>query len=344
MRGFRLAFLLLLLVFSGSAAIGPWARLSNAGSTAAAQAVPHFSDPISVAVGRQGNVFVFDRGMRSVDKLSSTGDLVSRWPVPVSRVFPGPGRLTVDRAGNLYILLGNTRQNGKSVGRIGKLSPSGQVVARWSSPALLNAGAVAAQPNGALFVAVATTNRAGNPSGQVVTVSPQGRVTRTWQIANPGYDFLSPEGIATDGRGNLYVSGIAGSCNRGCQGGQADVIERLAPAGPKPLKVWTYTFGSVVQGPGLAVDGRGNAYAAGGLLIARVGPNGKVRARWGYKVGCGSFTFRNLTDLALDAQADVYVVDEGNRNLQKGTSTGLPLATWGGCPSTTPPPPIPPGS
>lgn len=307
-----------------------------------------FSDPSSVAADTHGNVYVFDRGTWSIDKLTADGTLVATWPISMSHTFPGPGTLTVDGAGNVYVLLGNSRRGGVNVGGIAKLSSTGKVLALWYGVALLNAQSLAAGKDGSLFILVLGQSKAGNPSTTLVKLSSRGRTIPTPQLINYWYDFTSPLGIATDSHGRPYVTMAAGSCQRGCQGGTADLLEWFASAGKKPVMGWhyrTYGYGELV-GPGLALDGTNTMYVAGASWITKLSPNtldnrgGKIVGRWGALAGCGPLRFRGIAGIALGAGNTLYVVDEGDKNVQKISTHGQPEAIWGGCPSTTPPTPI----
>lgn len=235
-----------------------------------------FFDPVSVAVNRGGGVYVFQRGTSSVDKLSPQGRLLATWPVKIARSFPGPGRMAIDGAGNIVVLLGNSRQRNTYVGGIEKLAPTGHVLARWYNASLLNAELVAAGTGGNVFAVVPVAIEGGaRQTGRVVKLSASGRVVGRWLLSTAGYDFMAPAGLATDAQGKVYVSGSVGSCSRGCQGSEADLIERFTRSGTA-LPRLQYLAGTVARGPGLTVDGRGNIYSGGDSLVVKLSPTGQV--------------------------------------------------------------------
>jgi hypothetical protein len=81
-------------------------------------------------------------------------------------------------------------------------------------------------------------------------------------------------GIAVDGAGNAYVTGLTGSADFPTAAGAFDTtfnggdldafVTKLGPSGSAPLLYSTYLGGSGDElGVGIALDGAGNAYAAG---------------------------------------------------------------------------------
>ncbi|GAC1471171.1 MAG: hypothetical protein PVSMB7_22690 [Chloroflexota bacterium] len=304
----------------------------------------HFQDPTSMASDQQGNLYVFDRGMGSIQKISPAGHFLAMWAVQTAHTFPGPGRLSVDGAGNVYVLMGNSRHGNVSTGSIAKLSPQGVLLARWYSPSLLNAEFLGAGAAGTVFVIVPGQTKAGNPTGRVLKLSSTGAVVDSWHLSTAGHDFMTPVGIALDVRGSVYVSGIAGRCNRGCQGRDADLIEThssTSGTAASRWRTWSYGAGQVVFGSGLEVNRNGTIFVAGDTRVAKISPSGKMIARWGGTVGCSPLQFRAITSLALDGHGDLYVLDEGNKNVQKISAGGQSIAIWGGCPSTALPTPRP---
>lgn len=308
-------------------------------ASARAGSAPAFADPVSVAVGRAGTVYVFERGTSSITVLSPRGQTLATWPVPAARSFPGPGALAVDGAGRLSVLLGNSRRGRTEVGGIEQLSPAGRVLTRRYDAALLNASLLAADAAGDVFTVVPVALRGGaGRTARIVKLARDGRITAGRPLPTAGHDLLDVVGIAADTRGNVYLSAAAGSCSRGCQGREADLIERFTPSGAaRPLL--RYPAGTVAAAPGLAVDTAGALYTAGSAGILRISPAGAVTTHWGEGIGCGALQFRGIAGLAVDGRNVLYALDESNDNLhQLNLRTGT-ATLWGGCPAT--PPPLP---
>ncbi len=110
--------------------------------------------------------------------------------------------------------------------------------------------------------------------------------------------FLSPQGIAVDSKGAIYV---ADTDNHRLQRFDPDTFKQNEK---KPSFVW----GSRC----LLRTGEGCRDPDGGGPLAP---------------GDGQFEFP--TDVAVDAAGNVYVVDSGNHRIQKFDSTGKFLAKWG---------------
>jgi tripartite motif-containing protein 71 len=334
MAHIRALLILLVLLLGGTT---PTIRYVAA-ATAGGQAL-RFFDPVGVAVSRSGDVYVFQRGTSRIHKFSPQGQFLANWRVKIARTFPGPGRLTIDGAGNVSVLLGNSRQRNVYMGGIETFASTGRPLARWYSPALLNTQLLAAGSGGYLYaVAPVSLDGGARQSGRVLKLSSTGRVVASWQLSIAGYDFIAPAGIATDSHGNVYVSGSVGSCSRGCQGSEAEFIERFKPWGTM-RSLLRFPPDTVAMGPGLVVDDRGNIFSGGGISVDEVSPNGRITGQWGGTAGCAPLRFRSIAGVALDTQKNLYVVDESNDNLQRLHLATQSVTIWGDCPATPPPAP-----
>ena len=76
----------------------------------------------------------------------------------------------------------------------------------------------------------------------------------------------------------------------------------------------------------MSIDKDGNFYLMGESFISKLNKLGKLVAKWG---NATIFRFKaDASNLALDSLGQVYVVDAGNRQIQKFSSTGSLLARW----------------
>jgi streptogramin lyase len=164
-------------------------------------------------------------------------------------------------------------------------------------------------------------------------------------------EFYAPNGQAFDSQGNLYVSDYGNN-----------VIRKITPAGVVSLYagvpgVAGYRNGAVdsakltgiadslamFRNPqGIAVDAAGDVFVAdrGNNVIREILPTGRTKTIAGAFVkgfidGLDELAFFNEpTGVAVDAQGNVYVTDQGNSALRKITPAGE-VSTLAGNPTAT---------
>lgn len=239
-----------------------------------------FNDPTAVAVDARGNVFVADTHNDRVQELSPSGTFVAQWGGRGR--FNVPQGVAVDRQGNVYV--GDTDD-----GRVVRLSGHSFRVAASKGKrygAIDTAPAVAVDTRGDIYVVdymefgnrpsrllkfspggmLLWQLRVHDPGGvavdgvgriyviegeNIVRLSPQGR--REGPLGGNWSDTLSsPNGLATDTQGDVYVTD------------NSDRVGKVSPAG-RLLAVWGTTGsrpGQLKMPWGLAVDMRGNVYVA----------------------------------------------------------------------------------
>jgi sugar lactone lactonase YvrE len=157
----------------------------------------------------------------------------------------------------------------------------------------------------------------------------------------------SPEGVAVDGAGNVY---IADTHNH--------EIEKVTPAGVLSVIAGTGTDGPPTAGPatssdlnypnGVAVDGAGNVYIADTFnnQIEKVTPAGSLSVIAGTGTAgspiAGPATSSHLhfpNGVAVDGAGNVYIADTNNSEIEKVTpagslsviaGTGIPAAPTAG--------------
>ncbi len=277
----------------------------NSGYTEGTGSAALFNSPAGVVADGFGNVFVADTFNHKI-RFVNSGGVVSTWA--------GPDAATCTASANLCP---------------GGLADGNGFAARFRQPR-----ALAIDGSGTLFVA----DRNGNnirriDSARNVTTfagSPTG-VAGSADGTGTAASFSSPQGIAVDAAGNVYV---ADTGNR--------TIRRITPAG-----VVTTIAGS----PGLSgsADGTGNLArfsrptnlsldAAGNLLIADPGnstlrkmtPAGVVTTiagladRVGGGEGTGAFArFFQPSSVITDASGNYLVMDAGNEAIRVSAATGL---------------------
>ena len=207
------------------------------------------SAPKGVAVDAAGNVYISDTGNnRVVEVVASSGA-----QQVLTSAVSGPQGLAVDAVGNVYVAdAGNHR--------VVQISPYGELgvapmLAYTGAQTLISPVAVAVDAAGNIYVADAG-NSAGiikiAPGGGDLQTSGTGSVPSATSLIGFGYSTLStPDGIAVDAAGNLYVSDSTGD----------QVYEIPSGSGPGS-QVFTLGFTGLNSPGGLALDANGNLYVA----------------------------------------------------------------------------------
>jgi tripartite motif-containing protein 71 len=165
-----------------------------------------------------------------------------------------------------------------------------------------------------------------------------GNLVRQWggNGSGPG-QLTSPEKLAFDAQGNLYVTEFGWPSFGGSQG-ENDRIQKFSPSGA-PLAHWG-TLGSgpgQFNGPvGIAIDKQGDIYVAdvANHRIQELSSSGQPLTQW-HTVGSGTGEYTETGfDLAIDASGNLYVSEPhpsgpGNERIEKFSPAGVPLAHWG---------------
>ncbi len=176
---------------------------------------------------------------------------------------------------------------------------------------------------------------AGNgAAGTVQTVAGTG----TAGAANGAHDiarFSSPQGVAVDRSGNIYVADSTNNLIRKITASGA--VSTLAGSGTSGAADGVGTSASFSNPLGLAVDAQGVVYVcdAGNNAVRRIDPAGNVTTLAGggpagFADGQGSAARFNFPHgVAVSSRGDVYVADFANHRIRKITSAGA-VSTFAG--------------
>ncbi|NBV86703.1 MAG: hypothetical protein EBS01_10700, partial [Verrucomicrobia bacterium] len=276
-------------VGTGSYAAAPvsyqWRELGKADVTTLASG---FSNPKGVASDANGNVYVADLGNHVIRRVSPEGD--------VSTLAGYPGW-------------------------------AGYNDAAGSSARFYNPRAVAVDGRGNVYVAdyIYHVIRKITPEGSVSALAGLANYASYTDSTGTGARFNSPQGVAVDASGNVYVADTGNS-----------KIRKITPDGVVTTIGGSATFNSP---EGVAVDASGNVYVADtgshtirkitqGVVSTIAGTSGIS----GMVDGLGSSArFNTPNGLAVDAAGNVYVADYNNHTIRRITPAGV-VSTLAGSP------------
>src|SRR5579864_4872873 len=295
-------------------------------------AVARFTALAGVTVDDEGNVYVSDG--HAVRKISTDGmvttlaGVASEWgdadgTGPAAR-FNSPQGLATDAAGNVYVA---DRDNQT----IRKISPAGMVSTLAGSSSSMGAtdaigtraiffrpAGVAVDGAGNVFVADTRnyTVRKISPAGAVRTIA--GHADEPGSANGPGAvaRFASPQGIAVDAAGNVYVTDFDSHVIRKISA--SGVVTTLAGSS-MGIADGTGASAQFAYPSGLAIDRDGNLYVADShsLTIRKVTAAGLVTTVAGLADHpgtvdgpAGTARFNGVHAVAVDRSGNVYATDD----------------------------------
>ncbi len=266
--------------------------------------------PSKIAVDKDGNVYIADTNNSTVDKLGPDGTLTILAGSPgipgaakgmggKARLF-GPKGIAIRGDGTLFVADENNNV-------IYKIKVDGAV-------------SIFAGP---LSAATLTETAAGINSGQIST-------REYADGSGTNARFYSPEGIAIDSAGNIYVADLMNKVIRKVSpsGKVTTLAGKPGEAGSMDGKGAAARFNSPV---GIAVDKSGNVYVTDLMssTIRKITPEGYVSTLAGEPGAHGTTDgrgraarFMALPDIAIDRTGNLYVVDSIAHNIRKITPTG----------------------
>jgi tripartite motif-containing protein 71 len=258
-----------------------------------------------------GNLYVSPWTGVSIWKLLPGGKTAARFQItapPRGGRFTELGGVTVDRAGNVYVVESVDVDWEYGIPSIQKFGSTGRFVMLWGLPeAAKNTFKypvqIAADGAGNLYVTDQSTHR-------VHKLDPQGKYVRSWGEKGTGDgQFDTPEGVVVDGSGHVYV------CDR-----QNSRIQKFDSDG-KFLAKW----GKEGSGDGefhfpaaVAVDNKGHVFVADSEnhRIQKFASDGQFLTKWG-EFGEAPGQLNVPLGIAVDQEGNVYVSDSHNQRIQK---------------------------
>jgi sugar lactone lactonase YvrE len=319
------------------------AGLGGFGSADGTGSVARFKDPQGVAVDSGGNVYVADSSNHTIRKITpagivstlagSAGVSGSAEGTGSAARFNDPFGVAVDSAGNVYVAdtsnytirkitpAGVVSTLAGSAGSPGSADGTGSA-ARFDLPE-----GVAVDSAGNVYVADSnnSTIRKITSAGVVSTLAGSAGIQGSADGTGSAAQFDTPEGVAVDSAGNVYV---ADSLN--------ETIRKITPAGVVSTLAGLAGTGGSADGTGsaarfekpvgVAADSAGNVFVADFIATIRKITSGGVvttlaglAGSFGSADGTGSAArFFSPSGVAVDSAGNVYVVDSGNNTISVG--------------------------
>lgn len=297
-----------------------------------------FNGPRGVATDGAGNIYTAEFWGGRIRKITPNGDvttlagndlIASENANGTAASFFNPCVLTIDKNGAIYVA-----QSGHPL--IRKIAPNGDVstVAGNPTPGTTNANGTAASfnaPNGIAVDQAGNLYVADSGNHMIRKISTTGDVTTLAGHPSSGSNngmgtaasFSTPNGIAVDNAGNVYVADY-----------DNHMIRKITPAGEVTTLAGSTTQGRS-DGQGTAasfklpyavtLDTAGNLYVAdhGNHLVRKITPGGWVstlagNGNYGIDNGTGTnTTFSYPTGIAIDTLRNIYVSDQGHSIIRK---------------------------
>jgi DNA-binding beta-propeller fold protein YncE len=321
------------------AAVAAIGFFSLAGPRAASAAPAVFHNPGGIAAGPSNTLYVANQGSHTVTVLSPSGAVRATWHIALRdrRLDFYPTELSVSPGGTVYALSSGSGNSGGIV----KLSPGGRILARWGGGKLANPLSIAAAPNGLIYVLYQDAKKnssapAGSYTARVEVLTARGRIVRSWRTDAPGLQGVYPDRIAVDRHGSVYLSLLATndcpSLHEDCRQ-HFTLVDRFSPTG-KRLVTWHTATRPALYADSLTVDAQGQIFLGGVGTIVKLSPMFRILGTWSVS-GCGAAGLGPVTGLAVDQRGSVYATTSHGPDpygtLQKFTSSGRLIATWGNC-------------
>lgn len=334
-----------------------------AGCTDGTGSAARFDWPHGIAADGSGNVYVADIYNHTIRKVtpggavttlagnSGTGGSVDG--TGNAARFTWPHGVAVDGSGNVYIAdsgnhtIRKVTPTGEATTLAGSPGTSGSSDGQGSSNGIGSAAqffsprGVAVDGSANVYVADTYnhTIRKVTPSGVVTTLAGSPRVSGTAEGTGSSARFTSPQGVAVDANGNIYVADTNNHVIREVT--PNGVVTTLAGS-PKASGTadGTGSAAQFTQLQGVAVDGSGNLYVAdiNNHTIRKVAPSGVVTTLAGSPGVSGtadgtgsSAQFFLPQGVAVDGNGNVYVADTNNHTIRKVTPVGV-VTTLAGSP------------
>jgi RHS repeat-associated protein len=275
-------------VSSGGQSTTTFAGTGSSGSNNGNTSFATFNNPLNSAVDAAGNVYIADAGNSMIRKINPSGIVSTFAGAGYAGYADGTGTAAVFRHPSFIAIdaTGTLFVSDQQNHRIRKISPSGVV------SSFVGSGSI------------------GSANGTGTAAS-----------------FQYPMGMAFDASGNLFVADAYNHKIRKIT--PSGVVSDFAGSGAAGAANGAGASASFNRPMGLAFDTAGNLYVADrdNAMIRKITPAGVVSTLAGslprgYVDGPGNVAKLNTNNLIVDADGNIYVVDQGNNMIRKVSPSG----------------------
>jgi uncharacterized protein (TIGR03437 family) len=326
--------------------------LSYSGDGGAATAA-QLNTPDAVAVDAAGNLYIADTFNNVVRKVTAAGTIstiagngtagfAGDGSAATSAQLNGPQGIAVDTSGNVYVSdTQNARVRKISGGTISTVAGNGTAGFGGDGSAATSAQlnvpiGLALDGSNNLYIADFTNNRVRKVSGGTITTVAGNGLSGYSGDGAPATNaqLTTPEDIAVDASGNLYIADTGNNVVRKVTNG---IIATVAGNGLGGYSGDNGQATSAMVGnpTGIVLDSSGNLYIAdGSARVRKVYTTGFIttiagNGSRGYSGDGGSAPFGTLNgpiSLALTPNGNLYVADSGNNAIRLLTFGGYELS------------------